>query len=227
MYSCKKYKKNKKKSKKIWTIFIVIILLLILGIWYVYAVVNPIVFETSEAKIKSLAQTTLSNSVLNIVSNQTNLFDELIKYNYTNENKVSLISVSSVKANLLARQITLHAQSQLDSVTSTGVEIHLGAFTGISVLASSGPLVRVGLTPIGTVSATFKSEFVSAGINQTVHKIFVNLESSVFVVLPTSSPRIDAFAEVLITETLIVGEIPSTYLQSSYLDEMLNLVPAG
>lgn len=227
MYSCKKYKKNKKKSKKIWTILIVIILLTVLVFWYIYAVVNPIVVETSEAKIKSLTQTTLSNSVLNIVSNEENLFDELVKYTYSNENKISLISVSSIKANLLARQITNHAQSQLDSVTSTGVEIHLGAFTGITVLASWGPLVKVGLSPIGTVTATFKSEFVSAGINQTVHKIFINLQSSVFVVLPTSSPKIDAHTEVLITETLVVGEIPSTYLQSSYLDEMLNLVPAG
>ena len=227
MYSCKKYKKNKKKSKKIWTILIVIILLTVLVFWYIYAVVNPIVVETSEAKIKSLTQTTLSNSVLNIVSNEENLFDELVKYTYSNENKSSLISVSSIKANLLARQITNHAQSQLDSVTSTGVEIHMGAFTGITVLASWGPLVKVGLSPIGTVTATFKSEFVSAGINQTVHKIFINLQSSVFVVLPTSSPKIDAHTEVLITETLIVGEIPSTYLQSSYLDEMLNLVPAG
>lgn len=227
MYSCKKYKKNKKKSKKIWTILIVVILLTVVVFWYIYAVVNPIVVETSEAKIKSLTQTTLSNSVLNIVSNETNLFDELVKYTYSNENKISLISVSSIKANLLARQITNHAQSQLDNVTSTGVEIHLGAFTGITVLASWGPLVKVGLSPIGTVSASFKSEFVSAGINQTVHKIFISLQSSVFVVLPTSSPKIDAHTEVLITETLVVGEIPSTYLQSSYLDEMLNLVPAG
>ncbi|MBQ2713410.1 MAG: sporulation protein YunB [Clostridia bacterium] len=202
-------------------------MLTVLVFWYIYAVVNPIVVETSEAKIKSLTQTTLSNSVLNIVSNEENLFDELVKYTYSNENKISLISVSSIKANLLARQITNHAQTQLDSVTSTGVEIHLGAFTGITVLASWGPLVKVGLSPIGTVTATFKSEFVSAGINQTVHKIFINLQSSVFVVLPTSSPKIDAHTEVLITETLVVGEIPSTYLQSSYLDEMLNLVPAG
>ena len=98
MYSCKKYKKNKKKSKKIWTILIVIILLTVLVFWYIYAVVNPIVVETSEAKIKSLTQTTLSNSVLNIVSNEENLFDELVKYTYSNENKISLISVSSMSA---------------------------------------------------------------------------------------------------------------------------------
>lgn len=227
MYSCKKYKKNKKKSKKVWTILIVIILLIIFNVWYIFKVVNPIVVETSEAKIKSLTQTTLNNSVLNILQNETNLFEELIKYSYTAENKISLISVSSIKANLLAREVTSHAQTQLDSVTSTGIEIHLGAFTGITVFASSGPLIRVGLQPIGTVSATFKSEFVSAGINQTVHKIFIKLMSSVFVVLPTSSPKIDVFTEVLITETLVVGEIPATYLQSSYLDEMLNLVPAN
>jgi len=43
--------------------------------------------------------------------------------------------------------------------------------------------------------------------------------------LPTASPQIEVSTEVLIAECVVIGEIPSTYLQSSYLDEMLNLVP--
>ena len=189
-----------------------------------HAIVNPVIVQTSEAKVKSITQHTLATSVLNVVQT-SNVFDDLIHYNYDTSGKISLISVNSYDANIVARQISSVAQTQLDSVTATGIEVHLGAFTGIALFASSGPLVRLSLNPIGTVVVKFKSEFVSAGINQTLHKIFIDVQTSVYVVLPTSNPKIDATSEVLVTETVIVGEIPSTYLQSSYLDEMLNLVP--
>ncbi|MBR2433112.1 MAG: sporulation protein YunB [Clostridia bacterium] len=199
-------------------------ILFALFVWYMHMVVNPVIVQTSEAKVKSITQHTLATSVLNVVQTSNSL-DDLIHYNYDTSGKIALISVNSYDANILARQISSVAQTQLDSVTSTGIEVHLGAFTGIALFASSGPLVRVNLNPIGTVVVKFKSEFISAGINQTLHKIFIDVQTSVYVVLPTSNPKIDATSEVLVTETVIVGEIPSTYLQSSYLDEMLNLVP--
>ena len=222
-YCPKRTKPRKKRSK--WKIALAIIfILLALLIWYMHAIVNPVIVQTSEAKVKSITQHTLATSVLNVVQTSSSL-DDLIHYNYDTNGKISLISVNSYDANIVARQISTVAQTQLDSVTSTGIEVHLGAFTGIALFASSGPLVRVNLNPIGTVVVKFKSEFVSAGINQTLHKIFIDVQTSVYVVLPTSNPKIDASSEVLITETVIIGEIPSTYLQSSYLDEMLNLVP--
>lgn len=221
----KKTKPKRSKKAKIFVWLLVVFVVLGLALWYMYAVVNPVIVQTSEAKIKSLAQHTLTNAVLSVVSTN-DVFNNLIKYQYNDNNEVSIISVNSYDANLMARQISNLAQTQLDSATATGVEVHLGAFTGISIFATSGPLVRVNLTPIGTVTVSFKSEFTSAGINQTLHKIFVNVQSSVYVVLPSANPKIDAATEVLITETVIVGKIPLTYLQSSYLDEMLNLVPA-
>lgn len=217
-------RKTRKKISK-WKIALAIVLIIIaLFGWYLHAVVNPVVVQTSEAKVRSITQHTLSTSVLSVVQS-TSLLEDLVHYNYDTNGKISLISVNSYDSNILARQISTFAQTQLDSIISTGVEVHLGAFTGIAFFASTGPLVRVDLTPIGTVVVKFRSEFTSAGINQTLHKIFINVQTSVYVVLPTANPKIDASSEVLISEAVIIGEIPSTYLQSSYLDEMLNLVP--
>lgn len=220
----KTIKKKPKKHRKLKIWFVVCLIVLILLIWYTFAIVNPVVVSTSEAKVKSLTQHTLSNAVLSVVA-KDDAFNELITYQYDDNKNISLITVSSYQANMMARQISSLAQTQLDNVTATGVEIHIGAFSGISFLASVGPLVRVSLSPIGTVLVSFRSEFVTAGINQTLHKIYINVQSSVYVILPSSNPQIDAKTEVLISESVIVGKIPATYLQSSYLDEMLNLVP--
>ena len=154
-YCPKRTKPRKKRSK--WKIALAIILILLaLLIWYMHAIVNPVIVQTSEAKVKSITQHTLATSVLNVVQT-SNVFDDLIHYNYDTSGKISLISVNSYDANIVARQISSVAQTQLDSVTATGIEVHLGAFTGIALFASSGPLVRLSLNPIGTVVVKFKA----------------------------------------------------------------------
>ena len=166
----------------------------------------------------------VSKSVLEILG-EHDLFNELIKYEYNNDGKITMISVNSYKANTLARQISNLSQTYFSSTKNQVVDIHLGAFTGLALFSTSGPKINFEIAPIGTISVQFKSEFISAGINQTLHKIYINVLSSVYVIMPTASPKIETLTEVLLTESMVIGDIPSTFLQSSYLDEMLNLVP--
>lgn len=217
-------KKNKKrKARIIFAFFLIIIILLY---FYLHFIVNPVIVEASEAKIKSLTQSTVSSSVLSVIGDK-DIFNELIHYQYDSNNKISMININSFKANQLARQISSISQASLNNINNQGVDIHLGAFLGITVLATSGPTVTFNIAPIGTISVQFKNEYASVGINQSIHKIYINVLSAVHVVLPTSNPKIETNTEVLLAECVVIGEIPSTYLQSSYLDEMLNLVPVS
>ena len=180
-YSYKQKKKLSKKSKA--KILLVFFCIFIFGfLWYLTAVVNPVVVEASEAKVKSITQNTLSNSVLAIVSN-SEVYDELISYSYDDSNKINMINVNSYKANILARQISSLAQTTLDNTSNAGIEIHLGAFTGLAALATTGPLIKFNFTPIGTIVVQFRSQFTSAGINQTLHKIYIEILSTVYVLI--------------------------------------------
>lgn len=218
-------KKKMKKTKKIIAVLLIVfILLFLLGFFYLNGVVNPIIVEASEAKIKSIAQKALSSSVLSSITNAGS-YDKMINYIYDEDGSLSCINVDTLHTNILTRQISSLAQTSLDNSTEAGIDVHLGTFTGMAVFANIGPLVSFELTPIGTVVIKFRSEFESAGINQTHHKIFIIIESSIFIILPTANPKIDVSTEMLLSECVIVGKIPSTYLQSASLDEMLNLVP--
>ena len=63
------------------------------------------------------------------------------------------------------------------------------------------------------------------GINQTLHRIFLNIDAQLSVVIPGVDVTVNTETEVLLAESVIVGKVPDTYLQSDKLDEMLNLVP--
>ena len=69
------------------------------------------------------------------------------------------------------------------------------------------------------------SGFEEAGINQTNHKLYLTVCSNVSVILPLENKVVDTQTQILIAESIIVGKIPDTYLNSPSTDEMYNLIP--
>ncbi len=187
--------------------------------------VNPVIISTSESKIRSLASRAVNDAV-QVVITETNTYDNLIDITTNEDGKIVFIQAKSLIANRLAREISKLANQKLDLISSEGVSIPLGTLSGISVFVGMGPQITFQVMALSTIKSTFNSEFTSAGINQTNHRIYLNLETTVSVILPTATRTVVVYNHLLICEAILIGEIPSTYLNSSSLDEMLNLVPA-
>lgn len=79
--------------------------------------------------------------------------------------------------------------------------------------------------PIGNVLCKFSSKFTSAGINQTLHSIFVDVQTSVSIILPTRTVQVGGSSQVLIAESVIVGKVPDVYLNGNIFGEGFDLVP--
>lgn len=180
--------------------------------------------QMSEAKIRMLATKSVGGAIYEIV-NQENIYGDLISIIYDNEGNVKLIQVDAIAVNQLNRRLTRLAQSNLEEMGNQGLDIPVGSFSGLPIFVGRGPKVNVKILPIGSISSSFKSEFIDAGINHTLHKIYINLGANVSVVLPTANQFVQTSTQVLVCENIIVGEVPITYLKSNSLDEMMNLIP--
>jgi len=152
-------------------------------------------------------------------------YDDIIKISRTESGAVSTMSANSVKVNNISRMVTQIALSKLLELGKDPLKISLGAFTGINALAGVGPKVNIDIFPYPDITCSFLSKFESAGINQTVHKIYIIVSSTVRAVFPLKTVEVSSVSDVLICEGVIIGEIPQTYLNSNKLNEMLNLVP--
>ena len=186
--------------------------------------VNPIIISTSEAKIRSLTSRAVNNAVQTVL-NETDTYDNLIEITTDDEGKIVFIQAKSLVANQLAKEISQVANQNLDLISSEGISIPLGTLSGISIFVGLGPSITFNIMAISTIQSYFTSEFTSAGINQTNHRIYLDLETTVNLILPTATRTVVVDTNVLICEAILIGEVPSTYLNSSSLDEMLNLVP--
>lgn len=198
--------------------------ILIVFLLYLNFVVNPIIISTSAAKVKSLSQRAVENAIRQVIHDNV-LYDTLVMITRDNDGKIVTISSNSATINMLSLELTDKAQSALSQMGVTGINIPIGSFSGMPIFTGRGPTVNIKMLPIGNIYSKFESTFSSAGINQTNHRIYLKVYSSVSIILPTANQIVNTETELMISESIIVGEIPQTYLHSTSLDEMLNLLP--
>ena len=81
------------------------------------------------------------------------------------------------------------------------------------VFYNLGPKVNIKMTQIGNITSSYESVFESAGINQTRHKIYLNVNMKMKIVVPLNSRDVEVACQIPVAETIIVGKIPNTAIE--------------
>ena len=212
---------KKKKTIMVTLLLVAIIVFILIG--FIVAV-NPVIMDTVEIKAKSLATKAMNTAIENTIGGVLD-YNDIIRISYDNYGNVSLIQANNVGINRLTKNLALNTEDMIEKYGNDLVYVPLGTFTGIPILVGRGPKIKLKMMPIGAVTCKFQSQFESAGINQTIHKIYVNIDSNIGIVLPLSSSKVNVVQQVLICETIVVGQVPEVYLYSDTLDTLLNFVP--
>ena len=186
----------------------VIVVLIAIAFIFVEVVVNPIILNVVEAQVDSLGTTAVSDAIYEVVNKEGISYNDLVKITYDKDDSVASIVANMEKLNHLAREVSTKAQVLLDEMSGQSVKVPLGVFTGLEVFAQYGPKINLSLMPIGSVITTFDSVFETAGINQTKHSIYVDVNTVISVVLPTSTKKIAFVTSALVCECVIVGKVP-------------------
>ena len=86
-----------------------------------------------------------------------------------------------------------------------------GSFSGIKLLAGRGPGIKIRISTVGNIKTDLKSEFTSKGINQTLHKTYLDMKCTINAMTPFKDIQDNITNKVLLSENIIVGQLPSTY----------------
>ncbi len=215
---------NIRKFRLKHKLFAFFLMLLIFVYLYIKYLASPIVVANTETQISTYATRSINYAIAETM-NQNVSYGDLVQVIKDGNDNVSYIEANSVRINLLSKTMSKVVMSNFLEFAKRPIKISLGSFTGLSILTGYGPKIAYNVNPYGEVYCYFTSNFESAGINQTYHKIYLVISIKVNVVLPFKKLAINSSSEVLLCETLIVGKIPEVYLNSNSLTEMLNLVP--
>lgn len=185
----------------------------------------PTVMGSAVAEVRAMCTETINSAVTAVVGGGVE-YDDLFSVVRDDAGNIEMVQANSPEINMVAREIAGLAQANLDALDLKEISIPIGTFTGLALLTGLGPDVTISVMPIGSALCDFVSYFIAAGINQTLHKIYIDVHAEISIITPLDEPTITVKAEVLVAENLIVGEVPEFYFGGSMLNGgYLDLTP--
>ena len=217
---CYKYKR---KRKRLAIAISSIILLFTVVVVYIRFVVTPVVKTVAEEKVRALTVSTVNAAVTSVLEAEPSFVD-MVEYGHDANGDLNSIKINATRVNAVMQRSVQKTQNGLSDMISSGVNIPVGSVSGITFLSGKGPNLNVAVIPVGSVDARLRSEFSEIGINQTIHKIYLSLDSTIKIIIPGAGNTIKSSSEVLLVESVIIGKVPDTYLNATTMEDMLDLI---
>ena len=164
----------------------------------------PTIIDMAEIKMESEAVSIINEESVAVYSENFK-YDDIIHIEKDEEGNISLMRADTVMQNYLASQVVLKCNDRFKKYESVGVKIPIGYLT-----LAPGPSITVKMRQVGNINTSYESVFESAGINQTRHKIYLNVDMKIRVIVPLKSRDVEVSCQIPVSDTIIVGKIPDT-----------------
>lgn len=200
------------------TVFLGTILLAVID----YAI-KPAMNAIAEVRVQYYA-VAIMNQAIKEVTSETDV-SSVVEVLMNDDGSVRLVQTDSVAMSRLSTKVSERAQQMLQDLKNIDISIPIGSLISNGLLSGKGPEINITMLPAGAVNTSFSTEFENAGINQTRHRVYLEVSAYVRIVAPLSGSAIEVKTLVPITEMIIVGEVPDTYIEVDRVDDVLELIP--
>ena len=148
------------------------------------------------------------------LENRTPVYSEISKITYLDDGRVGSIDINAAAVNSIALELANTVYTAVyESEHDYGIP--LGNALGSYLLSGKGPKIGVRVIPLSAVAYTIDSKLISAGINQTLHRISVRYSVTAKCIAPFDENIISIDGETVIAETVIIGEVPGILFSRS------------
>lgn len=207
----------------------IIIFSIFITLLYSYFInqVGPLIKTLCDTRAKAIALKVTNETIKEYMTDLT--YENLMQIKTGENGKITGLSADTLEMNKLSVKISYGIQEKLMNIEDIEIVVPIGKLLGWSIFSGYGPKINVKMTPTGNVTTDFKTEFKSEGINQTRHRIYIAIKTSVRMVTPFVSDTVTFEENLTVAETVIVGDTPATYynlngIESFVPKDSLNLM---
>ena len=203
---------NKRKSLiivlKAW-LCLFLVLLLIMGLCY-YKML-PVIKRYAESVAETVMLNSANEAIVKVLENESVSYNEIAKLSTNDEGLVQSLEIDVYKINSLKGKISNEISRIVASGEDFKVEIPFGSFFNTPYTSGIGPKVPFNMQLTTTAFVDFKHEFRSAGINQTLHLIHIEIEIKGSFVTAWYTGSINVKTTAIAAQTVIVGATPDAF----------------
>ena len=200
----------------------ILILVIVCSFFIVDYKLKASIIEIAKAK----AQITVAEKI-NTVTNQEIVskieYQDIVNIHKDKEDRIVLIQPNTIILNKMMANTVVEIAKSLDNLSEESIDIPLGQITGSQILAGYGPKMKVKIIAVGQVNVDVLNKFEGAGINQTRHLVYFNINSKIKVAVPFIDEEVNVSTTIPLVETIIIGDVPETYVSVS--DDKVPIYP--
>ncbi len=188
----------------------ILLILALIGFVILDYRLKPTLLRIANTRANMIATSVINRAIHEKVARSLK-YEDLYFVRQDNQGRVVMMQPNTGEINRIAAEATIQISEALKNISEERIRIPLGQALGSHLLASMGPWISVRILPAGTINVNVTDQFIHSGINQTRHKIYLDVTVGIRIVVPLVSERVAVNVKMPVSEGIILGDVPEVY----------------
>lgn len=198
---------------------VLVIVALLLSVFALDRHVIPLIEQYARSRAQWYATRMINEAVTAVLADNSPRYERLVTVSRDAEGNVTSVEADVQVLNQLKAALSLEVARRAGEERQITVSIPLGTFLGSHLFTGRGPVINIPVGANVSVLSDFESAFAAAGINQTSHRIILQVKTTVFLAVPTARTCVEVDSSFIIAESILLGEVPDAYTVVENIDE--------
>lgn len=178
---------------------------------------RPLADGLMQTQLDNQASSAINEAIQEQISGGEIDYDKMVTIEKDAAGNVTAMRANIGEINFLRTRILTRIDEKLMDLSIEELGVPVGSVVLPELFSGRGPNLPVRVIAVRTSDAAFRNEFQEAGINQTLHRIFFDIHVVVTILSLEGRQEIPVESSVLVAETVIVGQVPTTYIDMEEL----------
>ena len=197
----------------LWQLFVIVVAVLVL--FFVLRSKYRLVIEAlAQTQVKNTTSDLTNDAIARQIASDDIQYDRIVFFEKDLDGRITALKTNMSEVNRLKTDILDIINDEILALDHSDIGIPLGSLFFPEILSGKGPSIPVNILAIRNSDANFVSHFSQAGINQTLHRLNMEVSIDVAVLVLGQTSSFTMTSEVVVAETIIIGDVPQTFLQT-------------
>ena len=175
---------------------------------------RDVIQDLAQTQVKNTTSDLTNDAIAKQIADGVIQYDRIVYFEKDLDGKITALKTNMTEINRLKTDILNIINDEILALDTSDIGIPIGSLFLPELFSGKGPAIPVHILSIRNSDASFVSDFTQAGINQTLHQLSMEVSVDVSVLVLAQTNSFTVTSEVVVAETVIVGDVPGTYLQT-------------
>lgn len=204
----------KRPIRRFFAIVILLCTLLTVGFFYFRSTYQDAICALSETQVKNSTSDLINDAIDRQIETGNIQYDRMVYFEKDINGRITALKTNMSEVNRLKTDVINLINDEILALDNTDLGIPFGSVFLPELLSGRGPQIPVNILSIRNSEAAFSSSFTQAGINQTLHQLIMEISVDVTVLVLGQTDSFTVASQVVVAQTIIVGNVPDTYFQN-------------